>query len=304
MGKVMRELSGLRRIASRFTVWSVAVLTLATTGAAAATMEQGKVNIREMLKRDFGLDLHISGGLGQRRDDPIVIQDTSPLSASITELQVLRGIGMGRRVLWRTLARTPIQDDSTTLEQVKIETKEVTNTEVITQVENYYFDISASVQKGKSLPLAVTTSKGCRHNLPYELGWLHYDGSIDNEPQNPGLGQSIAYGAPGTKVTIYVYDKQQTNIPSSIEAVPVIREFESAQSDLLKAHPAAVPLAPAFSSKVLHIRPFEVDGEVSLVALGVCQGKFVKVRLTHVDDPILHEVARRFFSEMNALLSE
>lgn len=300
----MRKLSGLRRMALRFTVWSVAVLTLVTTGATAATMEQAKVNIREMLKRDFGLDLHISGGLGQRKDDPIVILDTSPLAASFTQMQVLRGIGKGRGVLWRTLARTPVQDASTALEQVKIETKEVTNTEVITQVENYYFDISASIQKGGSLPLAVTTSKGCSHNLPYELGWLHYDGSVDNEPHNPGLGQSVAYGAPGTKVTIYVYDKQQTNIPSSIEAEPVIREFENAQSDLLKAHPAATPLAPAFSGKALHIRPFEVDGDVSLVALGVCRGKFVKARLTHVDDPILREVAKQFFSEMNALLSE
>lgn len=287
-----------------FPVLFIAVLTLVSPGAIAGMMEEGKVSIRELLKRDFGLDLHISGGLGQRSDDPIVILDTTPLSASLTQMQVLRGIGKGRGVLWRTLARTPFQDASTAIEQVKIETKEITNTEVISQVENYYFDVSASAQRGKSLPLAETASRGCGRNLPYELGWLHYDGSIDNERQNPGLGHSIEYGAPGTKATIYVYDHALTNIPSSIEAGVVVREFENAQGDLLKVHPTAVSVAPAFSSKTLHIRPYKVDGNVSLVGLGVCRGKFVKVRLTHVDDPILHDVAKAFLSDMHSLLSK
>jgi hypothetical protein len=301
---MMRAFLGFRWMAWGLTVWSIAVATTFPSAATAATMEHGKVNIRELLKRDFGLDLNISGGSGQSRDDPLVILDTSPLSASLTQMQVLRGIGKGRGILWRKLARTPFQDTLTAIEQVKIETKEVRTTEVITQVENYYFDISASAQKGQPLPEAETTSPGCARNLPYELGWLHYDGSIDNEHQNPGLGQSIAYGAPGTKATIYLYNRQLRNIPSSIDAELVIREFETAQRVLQELHPAAVPLAPAFISKVLHIRAYRVDGDVSLVALGVCRGKFVKVRLTHVDDPILYAVAGQFLSEFGSLLSK
>jgi hypothetical protein len=107
-------------------------------------MKAGASDLRAMLKRDFSIDLPIAGGFGASTDDPIIITATNQLEASATEMLVLRCIGKGRGVLWRTLARASIGRGSTWREQVKIETKEVNSTEIVTQTENYYFDVAAA----------------------------------------------------------------------------------------------------------------------------------------------------------------
>jgi len=45
--------------------------------------------IKELLKRDFGLDLDIAGGTGKSRNDPIRVVSLSDKAASRTEFLVL-----------------------------------------------------------------------------------------------------------------------------------------------------------------------------------------------------------------------
>lgn len=249
------------------------------------------MNLKDMLKRDFGLELRISGGYGLSLDDLIIVLNSNPFDASMTEMHILRAIGKERSSIWRTLARTPVEIDRRSLEQIEIKTIEVVESEIIMQKTNHYFDVSMAVARGKVLPTVTAfTDKESKLGLPYEIGWLHYDRVTDHEP---GLGQSIAYGAPGIKATVYVYDNMRTDIPSDIDALVVRNELETAVSELMELHPTARPLADLLKSNILLIQPFRIDDDVSLVALGVIRGKFIKLRITYSHDPILIEVVKQ-----------
>lgn len=100
------------------------------------------INLRELLRTDFGTDFPISGGTGDSRDAPIIIHYQQPNDYVGVEYGVLRCLGLGRRIEWELLQQSLIEYNGRKLEQMKIETKETTETDIITQVENYYFDIT------------------------------------------------------------------------------------------------------------------------------------------------------------------
>jgi hypothetical protein len=100
------------------------------------------MNLREFLKSDFGIDFPISGGMGNSRDTPIVIHREEPNDYAGVEYGVLRCLGIGRGIEWKLLKQTLLSQGDRQIDQMKIETVQLTPTERITQVENYYFDIT------------------------------------------------------------------------------------------------------------------------------------------------------------------
>jgi hypothetical protein len=107
-----------------------------------ATEDTSDINLRAMLKADFGIDLPISGGTGNSRDAPVVIHYRVPNDYVAVEHTVLNCLGMGRRVEWKLLQQALIEHNGRKLDQMKIETKKTTDTEILTQIENYYFDVT------------------------------------------------------------------------------------------------------------------------------------------------------------------
>ena len=107
-----------------------------------ATEDTSDINLRAMLKADFGIDLPISGGTGNSRDGPVVIHYKVPNDYVAVEYTVLNCLGMGRRVEWKLLQQALIEHIGRKLDQMKIETKKTTDIEIITQIENYYFDVT------------------------------------------------------------------------------------------------------------------------------------------------------------------
>lgn len=103
------------------------------------------MNLRELLKSDFGVDFPISGGTGNSRDDPIVVHRTHPNDYVGVEYGVIRFLCEGRGVTCNLVQQALILHNGRNIDQLKIETKEVTDTEIITQTENYYFDITECV---------------------------------------------------------------------------------------------------------------------------------------------------------------
>jgi hypothetical protein len=161
------------------------------------------LDLKSMLTRDFGLDLKIAGGFGGSAEEAIIITSSDPFEAAATQMLVLRGIGKGRGVLWRTLARVALESRGKWLEQIKIETKDVRSTEIVTQRENYYFDVVAADPRHEGLPPASGfVDRKIGLSLPYEIGWLHLDNVIDNEPMAKGFGKSLAGDAVTTSVTL------------------------------------------------------------------------------------------------------
>ena len=172
---------------------------------------------KDLLKRDFGLDLDIAGGSGQSREDPIHVLSSSGVDASRTEFLVLRGLCMGRGVLWRTLRVGFVPN--TAIVQRKIETKEVQETEIITQTENYYF-IRPNAERIGDQSISQYYIYGDNVidlGFPYEISWLHFDGFVDyREKGRSDLGYSLEYGAPGIKATLYMYPCTYQNVDEDI----------------------------------------------------------------------------------------
>lgn len=100
------------------------------------------MNLREQLKKDFGIDFPISGALGQSKDAPIVIHRVEPNDYTSIEHGILRCLGMDRGITWKLKQQALLDHNGRKLDQIKIETVETTPTEIIRQTENYYFDIT------------------------------------------------------------------------------------------------------------------------------------------------------------------
>jgi hypothetical protein len=267
-----------------------------------AVAQENIMNIRTLLKKDFNIDLNISGGDG-KKDAPIIIQDKDRSAAALTEIQVLRGLGRGRGILWRTQGKNLFESNGKKIEQFKIETKEVSETKIVTQLENYYFDISASEKNKISLPDAEVNLPNNLGSVPFDFSWLHYSSLENNEIEYPGYGVTIAYGSPGIKGTIYIYDNKLDHIPSDINNIEVIKEFEKSKIDILKVHADTQSLADEYISTVIRVEKMIVNGEKSILGLGVYKGKFFKVRISNIDDPVLNEAVLQCVKAIELFLS-
>lgn len=105
-------------------------------------MNTSDIDLRELLKADFGIDFPISGGTGNSRDTAIVIRNEVPNDYVGVEHGVLRCLGRGRGIEWTLVEQSLLEHNGRKIDRMTIETKETTPTQIITQTENYYFDIT------------------------------------------------------------------------------------------------------------------------------------------------------------------
>lgn len=243
--------------------------------------------IKDLLKQDFGMELDIAGGTGQSNSDPIYVLSQSEQDASLTEYLVLRGIGKGLGIHWRTISVSFVPGMKVI--QRKIETKEVTVTEIITKVVNYYFlrkNLELDNEKINSRHI-IYFDKEINIEFPYELSWLHYDGITDySEQDRNDLGYSLAYGAPGIKATVYVYPKVHADTERDVlelELDSAIAEIKSTYGDDEIEHDWGGAV-----SEVDHIyyayMPKHDSEESSLILIMMKGGGFVKLRYSFIDD--------------------
>ena len=252
--------------------------------------------IKELLKRDFGFDLDIAGGEGQSREDPICVLSRSDVDASYTECLVLRGIGLGRSVLWRTIGVGYVP--GTEVIQRKIETKEVLETEIVNQVENYYFQRKYLIPHEGNIESspAIYYDKEIDIVYPYELSWLHYDGLTDySEQGRADLGYSLAYNAPGIKATVYVYPKVVGDTDKDVlelEIDAAIEEIKIAHGADEIEHDWGVMLEPGC---IYYYYMSKHSPEHTSLLLIMRRGDyFVKLRCTFIDEPFMREITNQF----------
>ena len=74
------------------------------------------MSLREALKADFGIEVRVNRGSGQR-DDPFVIEPCTAAEAVRTQLDLPRGLSRGRRELWRLLTVEPAGDDTPAMQR-------------------------------------------------------------------------------------------------------------------------------------------------------------------------------------------
>jgi len=262
-------------------------------------MPDESITLHDLLLRDWGTELPIRGGYGQACEDPIVVTTPDAESTALTQVLVLRGLGRGRGIFWRTVTHALLGDQWPGIERFKIETIELTDKEIVTQTENYYFDVSLMIaghQRWQALPVIV------HHDVsgltfPYEIGWLHFDNSENHEAQTPGLGHSLHYKAPGIVCSLYVYDRGHTGIPDDVTDDVIQKEFESANSEIANARPnlAAWPdQALRQDCLASFYRVGDEGREVSLLLLTTSRGRFIKVRMTWFREAFIDSAAKNF----------
>jgi hypothetical protein len=250
-------------------------------------------SLRDLMLRDWGYDLPIAGGRGQSRDDPIVITATNPDVAAFTQMRLLQGLGRGRGIYWRCLGRKLVGEERHGIEQFKIETIELTPTQKITQVENYYFDLSALAHEWRLVEGALHFQR-LDLRIPCGIGWLHVDVITDNEPFAPGAGVTVSYGAPAVKATMYIYDWQRADVPEDVTHPIVRSEFERAVNDVKSVvpHIETWPDPPFDGSHLSRYFKIGEDAkENSLLAITTYRRKFLKMRVTWERDAFIDEVA-------------
>jgi len=130
-------------------------------------------------------------------------------------------------------------------------------------------------------------------NFPRTLAGFELRSVIDNEKSNPGLGVTLLYNAPGVKISVFVYNHSQSNIPDGIDSTLVYNEFGKASGNVQQAYPDAQLLAredqylvagiPLLQSafQYTEMRPGSREAVLSHLYLTARKGNFVKVRATY-----------------------
>lgn len=117
------------------------------------------MTLREIIWLDFKIDLPISGGNGNSIDNPIIIHESPGRTCVETEYLIFKCLGIGRQIEWKVIKQQLFTHNSRKFDKLKIETKEYTETEIITQIENYYFDITECFGSKKEESNSIISDK-------------------------------------------------------------------------------------------------------------------------------------------------
>lgn len=242
------------------------------------------MNVRELLKRDHGIEVRISGGTG-RRHDPYVVENCSVEEAALTQVQLLRGIACGLNVLWRIKEWSPCDICSAT-EVIVVETLWFTPTQVETEILGVYFDTRAVAGDPCSMhPLISWQGPPGSPILPYELGWLHFNKALNDSPTTGTFDHTVVYGGPGAKASIYVYARSAGDAGGVRDA-----ELERCASAAISLNPDLDDPWPVIEMGPFAMKVFLSGGDITVVGLAVSGMYFVKVRLTYFDNSKMREL--------------
>ena len=242
------------------------------------------MTLREMLHKDFGIDLPIAGGWGQSADDPIVLTSQDPGEAALVQLEIARRIYGVQGWYWRQIDRTSAGVVGADVEKFSSEVKYIEGDQVVTEKRNLYFDFSSVIiaDDARLENPSVPVGPPAELNFPRQIGWFHFDGITNNEPEHPGLGVSVAYSAPKAKMMVYAYDKGISNQIRDRPDESAYSEYAQAIADFRSVNPEARP-AREHEQGGVRLTIFENGEILSVVLVSPFRDFFFKLRLT-LDD--------------------
>ena len=239
------------------------------------------MGFKKMLMDDFGKDLPIGDGFGQSVEDPILITTADPEVAALTRFEVVWCIFVVKEWYWRPLGQVFVDPENNRIEKFSVEVKYIEGDQIVTETRKFYFDLSeVKLQDGHQLPYPyVEIGAPINAKLPWKIGWFHFSGIINNEINDPGLGYTLAYSAPGAKMTVYAYD---LGISDEIRLAPrdtAQREFVKVVNTFESLNPTA-ELLQEHEGDGFFVKEFLNGDELTVVFLAPCSGSFFKLRGT------------------------
>ncbi len=169
-------------------------------------MADEPITLHDLLLRDWGTGLPISGGSGQSRENPIIVTATDADTVALSQLLTLRGLGRGRGIFWRSISRALLGEQWPGVEQFTIKAVELTDTQVITQTEHYYFNVSAMLSGGgtwQALPLLIHRDVSGL-TFPYEIGYAFRQEAEQRSAGTRSWDDLILRGAPHKMQHLYL----------------------------------------------------------------------------------------------------
>lgn len=248
------------------------------------------MNIRQALTADFGIDVLVEHGSGQV-DDPFVIEACSARDATRTQLNLLRGLGRGRQELWRLVQAGTASEIGPAVQRLRIEAISFTKNEVISETRSVYFDVGrVDGAPDASAPFIEWADPRAAFSAISQIGWLHFDGGIDNSQDGGALDTSLIYSGAGAKATLYVYG---CAVRSSHHLSPSERrteELRSVSNQVLAAHANAEMPWQAHLVEPFALQHFLIGEDMSVAGVAVLGAHCLKLRLTYFDDLRMREL--------------
>lgn len=229
--------------------------------------------LRDLLLKDFGLDLPIAGGSGRNAEDPIVIA-TDSLYLAVEAQDSIAACLFGGQQQWRLVAKQsdPVRP---TIECCQYEIRFIDGEQLVAEPRRLYFDTtSLKLPPGRSSP-ACGFSLGERFGfgLPAQFGWLHFERM--GPATTPAGALRLDYAARQTEVSLTLYPApDRTPTEAGLQA-----ELEQALAELRVEFPG---LQPASENKSANLRylSFDAGRQFSALALTSYQGHYCRIRLT------------------------
>ena len=245
------------------------------------------MNLRQLLKADFGIEVLVQGGTGLA-DDPFIIEPCSATDATRTQLNLLRGLERGRGELWRLLEAKPV---APAVQRLRIKTVLFTPDEIINETRGYYFDVSrVDGIPDAGTPLTEWEDPRTTFFAVYQIGWLHFDRATPNNPSKDVLDTSLHYSSVGAKATIYMYDSADPFTRERSREECRAKELESVCDEIRAIQPN---LEAPWRFEIAGPFAFQafLSGEnITIAGIAVLDRLFLKLRLTFFDDSKMREL--------------
>jgi len=241
-------------------------------------------HIRELFKRDHGIDIKVSTGNGTS-DDPYVVDNCSDVAAALTQVKLLRGITRVLSELWHIVEWKPCDIGSAT-EVIRYNAIRFTQTQIETTTHTAYFDTRAVVGAPYLLhPLTAWRGPPGSPILPYELGWLHFDKAINNSPSAEKFDQTVLYSGAGARAGVNITVRTDDNVKGVHHA-----ELKNVVAMMRQLNPKIDETWPVFELGPFAMKFLLSGSEMTAVGVAVSGTYLVKVRLTFFDDLKMREL--------------
>ncbi len=261
------------------------------------------INLAERIRKDFGFEISVIGGNGSRAN-PWYIIEPDRERAALHAMQLLTAFCSIQGALWRADKPQAVEEAPDQL-RVAIERIRFLDGQSVSERVAYYFQFDAPAAQVDPQNVLGCVQPQVGMVLPYQLGWLHYEGATESMPSDvSGTGYAAPYGAPGIEATIFLY-RNSSALPDRTLDVPDL-DYEFAEADrMLQIHSGSMALGDA---QVVHPElarlPWKTrtyttaEGGCAFLMLTAAGDHFIKVRMTAKPDPKVLECARATFEEL------
>jgi hypothetical protein len=161
----------------------------------------------------------------------------------------------------------------------------LTSAQIISETRALYFHVSrVDGVPDAGVPFIEWTDPRARFCAVSQIGWLHFDGAINNSQDEAALDTSLFYSGAGAKAAIYVYGAIDRSPGEAALNECRAEELRSICSQVHATHRNAETPWPVQLAEPFALQHFLIGEDISVVGVAILGQHFLKLRLTYFDD--------------------